>query len=133
MKRVKYQNGVVVSNNMEKSIVVLVETKYKHPLYKKTVKRSKKYVAHDENNECNIGDFVQIEECRPLSKRKCHRDDTFVYLTACILQFVQNLRYCIRCFHRVPHIFCFSSLFFCKEDACTSSQLIQRWIFPCCC
>ena len=62
MKRVKYQNGVVVSNNMEKSIVVLVETKYKHPLYKKTVKRSKKYVAHDE-----------IEECRPLSKRKCHR------------------------------------------------------------
>ena len=50
MKRVKYQNGVVVSNNMEKSIVVLVETKYKHPLYKKTVKRSKKYVAHDENN-----------------------------------------------------------------------------------
>ena len=73
MKRVKYQNGVVVSNNMEKSIVVLVEAKYKHPLYKKTVKRSKKYVAHDENNECNIGEFVQIEECRPLSKRKCHR------------------------------------------------------------
>ena len=73
MKRVKYQNGVVVSNNMEKSIVVLVETKYKHPLYKKTVKRSKKYVAHDENNECNIGDFVQIEECWRLSKRKCHR------------------------------------------------------------
>ena len=73
MKRVKYQNGVVVSIKMEKSIVVLVETKYKHPLYKKTVKRSKKYVAHDENNECNIGDFVQIEECRPLSKRKCYR------------------------------------------------------------
>ena len=73
MKRVKYQIGVVVSNNMEKSIVVLVEAKYKHPLYKKTVKRSKKYVAHDENNECNIGDFVQIEECRPLSKRKCYR------------------------------------------------------------
>ena len=61
MKKVKFQNGVVVSNNMEKSIVVLVETKYKHPLYKKTVKRSKKYVAHDENNECNIGDFVQIQ------------------------------------------------------------------------
>ena len=70
MKRVKYQNGVVVSNNMEKSIVVLVETKYKHPLYKKTVKRSKKYVAHDENNECKSGDRVMLSECRPISKHK---------------------------------------------------------------
>ena len=73
MKRVKLRNGVVVSNSMDKSIVVLVETKYKHPLYKKTVKRSKKFVVHDENNECQIGDRVEITECRPLSKRKCHR------------------------------------------------------------
>ena len=58
---------------MDKSIVVLVETKYKHPLYKKTVKRSKKFIVHDENNECQIGDRVEITECRPLSKRKCHR------------------------------------------------------------
>ena len=73
MKKVKLRNGVVVSNSMDKSIVVLVETKYKHPLYKKTVKRSKKFVVHDENNECQIGDRVEITECRPLSKRKCHR------------------------------------------------------------
>ena len=73
MKRFKLRNGVVVSNSMDKSIVVLVETKYKHPLYKKTVKRSKKFIVHDENNECQIGDRVEITECRPLSKRKCHR------------------------------------------------------------
>ena len=73
MKRVKLRNGVVVSNSMDKSIVVLVETKYKHPLYKKIIKRSKKFIVHDENNECQIGDRVEITECRPLSKRKCHR------------------------------------------------------------
>jgi len=73
MKRIKLRNGVVVSNSMDKSIVVLIETKYKHPLYKKTVKRSKKFIVHDENNECQIGDRVEITECRPLSKRKCHR------------------------------------------------------------
>ena len=73
MKRVKLRNGVVVSNSMDKSILVLVETKYKHPLYKKTIKRSKKFIVHDENNECQIGDRVEITECRPLSKRKCHR------------------------------------------------------------
>ena len=73
MKRIKLRNGVVVSNSMDKSIVVLVETKYKHPLYKKTVKRSKKFIVHDENNECQIGDRVEITECRPLSKRKSHR------------------------------------------------------------
>ena len=73
MKRVKLRNGVVISNSMDKSIVVLVETKYKHPLYKKTVKRSKKFIVHDENNEYQIGERVEITECRPLSKRKCHR------------------------------------------------------------
>ena len=73
MSKLKLQSGVVVSDNMDKSIVVKIERKIKHPIYKKTIKRSKKYVAHDENNECKIGDLVQIAECRPLSKRKRYR------------------------------------------------------------
>ena len=73
MSKLKLQSGVVVSNNMDKSIVVKVERKVKHPIYKKTIKRSKKYVTHDEKNECNIGDLVEIAECRPLSKRKRFR------------------------------------------------------------
>jgi small subunit ribosomal protein S17 len=62
--------GVVVSDKMDKSIVVNVERRTKHPLYKKYIRRSKKYVAHDENNVCKEGDVVQIQECRPISKRK---------------------------------------------------------------
>jgi small subunit ribosomal protein S17 len=62
--------GVVVSNKMDKSIVVNVERRTQHPLYKKFIRRSKKYVAHDENNTCKEGDVVQIQECRPISKRK---------------------------------------------------------------
>ena len=58
---------------MEKSIVVLVERKVKHPKYGKFVKRSTKFMAHDEKNECNIGDTVRIMETRPLSKNKCWR------------------------------------------------------------
>jgi len=73
MSKLKLQSGVVVSNNMDKSIVVKVERKIKHPIYKKTIKRSKKFVTHDENNECKIGDLVEIAECRPLSKRKRFR------------------------------------------------------------
>ena len=73
MSKLKLQSGIVVSNNMDKSIVVKIERKIKHTIYKKTIKRSKKYVAHDENNECKIGDLVQIAECRPLSKRKRYR------------------------------------------------------------
>ena len=73
MGKIKVQSGIVVSNKMEKSIVVKVERKIKHPIYKKTIKRSKKYVAHDENNECKVGDMVQIAECRPLSKLKRYR------------------------------------------------------------
>ena len=73
MGKIKLQNGVVVNNKLEKSIVVKIERKIKHPIYKKTIKRSKKYVAHDENNECKVGDLVQIAECRPLSKRKRYR------------------------------------------------------------
>ncbi|HEB62628.1 MAG TPA: 30S ribosomal protein S17 [Bacteroidetes bacterium] len=69
-KNRKQRNGVVVSNRMDKSITVLVERKLKHPLYGKFVKMSKKFMAHDENNEANIGDKVRIMETRPLSKNK---------------------------------------------------------------
>ena len=63
-------SGKVVSNKMDKSIVVLVERQVKHPLYGKYVKRSTKLKAHDENNECRIGDLVTIRETRPLAKTK---------------------------------------------------------------
>lgn len=65
--------GLVVSNKMEQTIVVVVERKVKHPVYGKFVKRSTKMHAHDVNNECQIGDTVKIEECRPLSKTKTWR------------------------------------------------------------
>ncbi len=73
MSTLKIQSGIVVSNMMDKSIVVKIERKVKHPLYKKTIKRSKKYIAHDEKNECKVGDIVDIAECRPMSKRKRYR------------------------------------------------------------
>ena len=66
----KQRIGIVSSNKMEKSITVLVERKLRHPIYGKFVKKSKKFVAHDEKNECNEGDRVRIMETRPLSKRK---------------------------------------------------------------
>ena len=62
--------GVVVSDKMDKSVTVNVERRTQHPLYKKFIRRSKKYVAHDETNACKEGDIVQIQECRPISKRK---------------------------------------------------------------
>ena len=62
--------GVVVSDKQDKTIVVRVERRLMHPIYKKFIRRSKKYAAHDENNTCNIGDTVSIVETRPLSKRK---------------------------------------------------------------
>ena len=62
--------GKVVSNKMDKSIVVAYERKYKHPLYGKFIKKTKKFVAHDQANECNIGDIVHLMETRPLSKSK---------------------------------------------------------------
>ena len=62
--------GRVVSNKMDKSIVVLTERRVKHPLYGKFVSKSTKIHAHDENNECSIGDVVTIRECRPISKTK---------------------------------------------------------------
>lgn len=69
----KERIGVVTSNKMEKSIVVSVERKVKHPKYGKFVKKTTKFVAHDEKNECGIGDTVKIMETRPLSKSKCWR------------------------------------------------------------
>lgn len=65
--------GKVVSNKGDKSVTVMVERKVKHPVYGKFVRRSTKFHAHDEANECNTGDIVTIEECRPLSKTKCWR------------------------------------------------------------
>jgi small subunit ribosomal protein S17 len=62
--------GRVTSDKMDKTITVLVERRVIHPLYKKFIRRSKKYAAHDELNVCKIGDAVRIEECRPISKRK---------------------------------------------------------------
>ncbi|NDK56156.1 30S ribosomal protein S17 [Pontibacter fetidus] len=66
----KERSGKVVSNKMDKSITVLVESKMKHPIYGKFVNKSTKFMAHDEKNECNIGDTVRIQETRPLSKNK---------------------------------------------------------------
>ncbi|MHC2993197.1 30S ribosomal protein S17 [Pontibacter sp. HJ8] len=66
----KERSGKVVSNKMDKSITVLVESRMKHPMYGKFVSKSTKFMAHDEKNECNIGDTVRIQETRPLSKSK---------------------------------------------------------------
>lgn len=62
--------GVVVSDKADKTITVLVERRVMHPLYKKFIKRSKKYHAHDQDNRCKTGDLVRIQECRPISKSK---------------------------------------------------------------
>jgi small subunit ribosomal protein S17 len=69
----KERIGVVVSNKMQKSIVVLVDRKVKHPIYGKFINKSKKFMAHDEENTCHIGDTVRIMESRHLSKRKSWR------------------------------------------------------------
>jgi len=66
----KTRVGKVVSDKMDKTIVVAVETIVRHPLYKKTVKRTYKLKAHDENNECKVGDKVKVMETRPLSREK---------------------------------------------------------------
>ncbi|MDA0792305.1 MAG: 30S ribosomal protein S17 [Flavobacteriaceae bacterium] len=69
----KERIGVVTSNKMDKSIVVSEVKRVKHPMYGKFVLKTKKYTAHDEKNECNIGDTVKIMETRPMSKSKCWR------------------------------------------------------------
>ena len=69
----KVRVGEVVSDKMEKTVVVAVRDKVKHPIYKKTMNKTKKYKVHDENNEAGVGDTVEIEETRPLSKDKYFR------------------------------------------------------------
>ena len=66
----KERTGTVVSNKMDKSITVRVDRKLKHPVYGKFMRKSKKFTAHDEKNECGVGDTVKIMETRPLSKQK---------------------------------------------------------------
>ncbi len=68
--KIKTKIGKVVSDSMEKSVVIKVEYLVSHPLYKKRIKKSSKFMAHDEKNVCNLGDKVKIAETRPLSKRK---------------------------------------------------------------
>ena len=67
---VKEKIGIVVSNKMQKTIVVQVESRFSHPIYSKTMVKTKKYLVHDETGECNLGDQVLVRETRPLSKRK---------------------------------------------------------------
>lgn len=69
-KSVKTRRGVVTKDKMDKTVVVEVTRRVRHPKYKKFLKRRIRYKAHDENNECQVGDVVNIEECRPLSKEK---------------------------------------------------------------
>jgi len=69
-QKIRTVQGRVVSNKMEKSITVAVERKVKHPIYGKYIKRTTKLHAHDETNQCNVGDLVSVRECRPLSKTK---------------------------------------------------------------
>ena len=67
---VKEKVGLVISNKMNKTIVIKVENRYSHPMYSKIMVKSKKYLVHDEMETCQIGDQVLVTECRPLSKRK---------------------------------------------------------------
>ena len=67
----RVMQGTVVSDKMDKTVVVKVERKVMHPIYKKFIRRSKKYAAHDEANAVKMGDTVKIRECKPISKRKC--------------------------------------------------------------
>jgi len=67
---IKEKVGIVVNNLMNKTIIIAVENKYPHPIYGKTIKKTKRFMAHDEENNCMIGDIVRIIETRPLSKNK---------------------------------------------------------------
>ncbi len=69
----KTRTGIVVSDKMDKTVVVLVERLVAHPLYGRVMRRRRKYMAHDEKNDCRVGDIVRIVECRPLSKHKSWR------------------------------------------------------------
>ncbi len=70
VKNKKMLTGTVLSNKMDKTVMVSVERKFMHPMFKKVVKRSKKFACHDEKNECSVGDFISMQEVRPLSKSK---------------------------------------------------------------
>ncbi len=72
-KRQRTETGRVISNKMNKTITIMVERKVKHPIYGKYIRRTSKFHAHDENNQCNEGDLVTIAECRPISKSKSWR------------------------------------------------------------
>jgi small subunit ribosomal protein S17 len=67
----RVMQGTVVSDKGDKTVIVRVDRRFMHPLVKKVIMRSKKFAAHDENNTYKVGDKVRIEECRPISKRKC--------------------------------------------------------------
>ena len=67
---IKEKIGIVVSNKMQKTVVIKVENRFSHPVYAKTMVKTKKYLVHDEAEICNIGDQVLVQECRPLSKKK---------------------------------------------------------------
>ena len=69
----KTREGLVVSDEMEKTVVVAVERKVPHPVYRRIIKRTTKFMAHDDTNNCNIGDLVKIMETRPMSKNKTWR------------------------------------------------------------
>jgi len=69
----KVREGIVISDKMDKSIVIKVQDLVQHPLYRRVIKRTSNFMAHDEENACGIGDRVRIMECRPLSKNKCWR------------------------------------------------------------
>ena len=74
----KVRTGVVVSDKMDKTVLVNVERSFKHPVYKKFIRSHRKYMAHDEQNICQIGDVVQIVESRPVSRHKCWRVRTIL-------------------------------------------------------
>lgn len=78
----KIRTGVVVSDRMDKTVIVRVERYFKHPVYKKYIRSHKKYMAHDEQNQCQVGDVVQIVETRPLAKHKSWRVQAVVEQTA---------------------------------------------------
>lgn len=69
----KARIGIVINNKMQKTVSVAVEQQLRHPIYQKTITQTKTYLAHDEKNECQVGDKVKLMETRPLSKRKCWR------------------------------------------------------------
>lgn len=71
--KTKFREGVVVSNKMKKTVVVRVERVFRHPLYQKTIRKAKKFLAHDELGQCKVGDRVEIVETRPLSAAKRFR------------------------------------------------------------